>query len=84
ARYNSAEQDPKRQCHSTTCAGTWMDDPSSPERIFWLHGPAGAVKSAIAQTIACSNAQEKVAATFFFYRSEPSRNDGNRLFPASS
>ncbi|KIL60993.1 hypothetical protein M378DRAFT_874385 [Amanita muscaria Koide BX008] len=41
----------------------------------------GAVKSAIAQTIACSNAQEKVAATFF-YRSEPSRNDGNRLFTA--
>ncbi|KAM6493218.1 hypothetical protein JOM56_011352, partial [Amanita muscaria] len=23
-----------------------------------------------------------VAATFFFYRSDPSRNDGNRLFPS--
>ncbi|KAM6496432.1 hypothetical protein JOM56_009138 [Amanita muscaria] len=86
ARYNSAEQDPNRQCHPGTRKSSleriqnWIDNPSAPERIAWLHGPAGAGKSAIAQTIARSNTQEKVAATFFFYRSDSSRNDGNRLF----
>ncbi|KAM6496427.1 hypothetical protein JOM56_009133 [Amanita muscaria] len=86
AHHNSAEQDPDRRCHPGTrkfileCIQNWIDNPSAPERIAWLHGPAGAGKSAIAQTIAHSNMKEKVAATFFFYRSDPSRNDGNRLF----
>ncbi|KAM6496438.1 hypothetical protein JOM56_009144, partial [Amanita muscaria] len=86
AHHNSAEQDPDRRCHPGTRKSSleriqnWIDNPSAPERIAWLHGPAGAGKSAIAQTIAHSNIQEKVAATFFFYRSDLSRNDGNRLF----
>ncbi|KAM6499199.1 hypothetical protein JOM56_004707, partial [Amanita muscaria] len=49
-------------------------------RIFWLHSPPGAGKSAIAQTIAHGYHQGEVTATFFFYRSDPERNDGNRLF----
>ncbi|KAM6492505.1 hypothetical protein JOM56_012229, partial [Amanita muscaria] len=57
----------------------WFDDPTVPaEQIIWLHGPASIGKTAIALEIA---RQEKVVATFFFNRSDPSRNDGNRLFP---
>ncbi|KAJ7857642.1 hypothetical protein B0H14DRAFT_3085174 [Mycena olivaceomarginata] len=43
------------------------DKPSSP--ILWLHGPAGAGKSAIAQTL-CHNLEEKghLGASFFFKR----------------
>ncbi|KAM6499189.1 hypothetical protein JOM56_004697, partial [Amanita muscaria] len=59
----------------------WFDNPNATDRIVWLHGPAGAGKSAIAQTIADEYKKRGVAATFFFYRSDLSRNDGKRLFP---
>src|SRR6266704_5697756 len=59
----------------------WIDNPNAEEKILWLHGPAGVGKSAIAQTISHSYERDKVAATFFFFRSDPNRNDGNRLFP---
>ncbi|KAM6502759.1 hypothetical protein JOM56_002736, partial [Amanita muscaria] len=87
AQIDSSAQDPERVCHPGTRQNVlrrmkdWIDDPSSTERITWLHGPAGAGKSAIAQTIAQSCGRQKVAATFFFFRSDTSRNDGNRLFP---
>jgi hypothetical protein len=61
--------------------GDWIDDPETTQRILWLHGPAGVGKSAIAQSVAHSYRREKVAATFFFFRSDSGRNDGNRLFP---
>src|ERR1700716_1506524 len=86
AQFDSSAQDPERICHPGTRQNVlkriqdWIDNPSSTERIFWLHGPAGAGKSAIAQTIAHSCGQPKVVATFFFYRSDASRNDGNMLF----
>ncbi|KIL55783.1 hypothetical protein M378DRAFT_48747, partial [Amanita muscaria Koide BX008] len=86
ALYNSSAQDPTRRVHPGTRRRVlkrildWIDTPSAKERIFWLHGPAGVGKSAIAQTIARSCAKGKVAATFFFYRSDPGRNDGNSLF----
>ncbi|KAM6497647.1 hypothetical protein JOM56_005595, partial [Amanita muscaria] len=44
----------------------WFDNHSAKEPIFWLHGPAGVGKSAIAQTIAQSCPREELAATFFF------------------
>ncbi|KIL62514.1 hypothetical protein M378DRAFT_165718 [Amanita muscaria Koide BX008] len=88
AQVDSSAQDPERICHPGTRQNVlkrmkdWIaNDPSSTERITWLHGPAGAGKSAIAQTIAKSCGLQKVAATFFFFKSDPSRNDGNRLFP---
>ncbi|KIL61774.1 hypothetical protein M378DRAFT_821226 [Amanita muscaria Koide BX008] len=87
ALHDSAEQDPYRRCHPGTRDNVlrqlrhWIDNPNSTDRIFWLYGPAGAGKSAIAQTIAHGYKQGEVAATFFFYRSDPTRNDGNRLFP---
>ncbi|KIL58856.1 hypothetical protein M378DRAFT_292057 [Amanita muscaria Koide BX008] len=86
ALHDSAEQDPDRCCHPGTRKSVlsqlrhWIDNPNPTDRIFWLHGPAGAGKSAIAQTIAREYNKGGVAATFFFYRSDPGRNDGNRLF----
>ncbi|KAM6491082.1 hypothetical protein JOM56_013321 [Amanita muscaria] len=87
ALHDSSAQDPERCCHPGTRKNvlhkmrTWMDDPNAPEHILWVHGPAGVGKSAIAQTISNLYGQEKVGATFFFFRSDPIRNDGNRLFP---
>ncbi|KIL58437.1 hypothetical protein M378DRAFT_46167, partial [Amanita muscaria Koide BX008] len=87
ALHDSSAQDPERCCHPGTRKNvlhrmrTWMDDPNAPERILWLNDPAGVGKSAIAQTFSYSYDQDKVGATFFFFRSDPIRNDGNRLFP---
>ncbi|KAM6491065.1 hypothetical protein JOM56_013304 [Amanita muscaria] len=87
ALHDSSAQDPERCCHPGTRKNvlhkmrTWMDDPNAPEHILWLHGPAGVGKSAIAQTISNLYDQDKVGATFFFFRPDPIRNDGNRLFP---
>ncbi|KAM6493240.1 hypothetical protein JOM56_011374 [Amanita muscaria] len=87
ALHNSAEQDPKRRCHPGTRRNVlsqlrhWFDSPNATDSICWLHGPAGAGKSAIAQTIADEYKERGVAATFFFYRSDAERNNGNRLFP---
>ncbi|KAF5339911.1 hypothetical protein D9758_015019 [Tetrapyrgos nigripes] len=47
--------------------------------VHWLYGPAGAGKSAIAQTLAesfaCTEEGNHLAASFFFSRSDPSRNN---------
>jgi len=47
--------------------------------VLWLHGPAGAGKSAIAQTV-CERAAKRgdLAASFFFARGK--RDDGAQLF----
>lgn len=49
--------------------------------MLWLNGPAGAGKSAIAQTIAeiCGENGE-LAASFFFSRTTPGRNTDKHLF----
>ncbi|KIL54398.1 hypothetical protein M378DRAFT_92623, partial [Amanita muscaria Koide BX008] len=39
----------------------WIDNPRVTEPVFWLHGPAGIGKSAIAQTITHSCVREKLA-----------------------
>ena len=50
-------------------------------KILWLHGPAGAGKSAIAQTVSeiCA-AKGQLAGSFFFSRSAPSRNNTRHFF----
>ncbi|KAJ7190572.1 hypothetical protein GGX14DRAFT_332049, partial [Mycena pura] len=50
--------------------------------ILWLHGPAGAGKSAIAQSL-CQRLQQDggLGGSFFFKRGHPSRGNGNKLFP---
>src|ERR1700759_2106681 len=86
ALHDSSAQDPDRQCHPGTREAIlqqirdWIKDHDPTTRILWLYGPAGVGKSAIAQTIARSHGPEKIVATFFFFRSDSSRNDGNRLF----
>ncbi|KAF5327180.1 hypothetical protein D9619_004392 [Psilocybe cf. subviscida] len=51
-----------------------------PSSVFWLHGPAGIGKSALAQSLALSLKDEgDHAASFFFSRTAPGRNDGNQL-----
>jgi uridine kinase len=48
--------------------------------IMWIYGPAGAGKSAIAQTIAEMCEEEMLLlASFFFSRNDPSRNNVNPL-----
>ncbi|KDR66274.1 hypothetical protein GALMADRAFT_162161 [Galerina marginata CBS 339.88] len=50
------------------------------EYIMWLYGPAGAGKSAIAQTIAeMCHQDRKLLASFFFSRSDPKRNSVKTL-----
>lgn len=57
-----------------------MPDIERPSFYMWLHGPAGSGKSAIAHTIAemCHEAG-LLAATFFFSRNAPGRNDRARF-----
>ncbi|KAF5309459.1 hypothetical protein D9619_012452 [Psilocybe cf. subviscida] len=59
----------------------WRDaEDSLTPPIFWLSGPAGAGKTAIVQTVAkrC-NAQRVPQANFFFFRTDPSRNNPSPL-----
>ncbi|KAJ7830688.1 hypothetical protein B0H13DRAFT_1654984, partial [Mycena leptocephala] len=51
-------------------------------KITWLYGPAGAGKSAIAQSL-CQKleAEGYLGGAFFFKRGNPSRGNGNKLFP---
>ena len=50
--------------------------------IFWLYGGAGAGKSALAQSLSESfQAKKGLAASFFFFRSDASRNNGDYLIP---
>ena len=57
----------------------WIDLDQT--KICWFHGPAGAGKSAIAQTVSetCS-ARGQLAASFFFSRSAPSRSHARWFF----
>lgn len=58
----------------------WIRDPHPRQCIVWLNGPAGAGKSAIAQTIAGQCSDEQLAASFFFLRNSSDRGTATRLF----
>lgn len=63
----------------------WVHEDVPESSIFWLHGGAGAGKSALAQTLAEKfKVNEDLAASFFFFRGDANRNDGNRLIPTLS
>ncbi|KAF9530762.1 hypothetical protein CPB83DRAFT_850263 [Crepidotus variabilis] len=62
----------------------WINLLTQSGLVMWLHGSAGAGKSAIAQTIAeLLNNEETPSANFFFSRisGSPTRVDGDRLLP---
>ncbi|KAK1222329.1 hypothetical protein PQX77_014826 [Marasmius sp. AFHP31] len=60
----------------------WIDSTSSENHslpICWLSGPAGVGKSAMAMTIAKACEGKRLAASFFFFRSDPRRNNPSAL-----
>ncbi|KAJ7910477.1 hypothetical protein B0H13DRAFT_1615590, partial [Mycena leptocephala] len=85
ATHDSEDRFPQPRCHPETrtkmldVLWNWTYYNSSP--ILWLHGPAGAGKSAIAQTL-CQKLEEegRLGASFFFKRGHPSRGHAKRLF----
>ncbi len=78
---------PPPRCHPGTRVEVlntitdWIHDPDPCQRIFWLNGPAGAGKSAIAQTVAEHCKVKELAASFFFQRNTVDRGFADRLFP---
>ena len=89
AFHNSAERYDPPKCHPNTRKAIlkkimdWVQGLGELERRFyfmWLYGPAGAGKSAIAQTIAeLCHELKFLAAGFFFSRTTAGRNDHSRL-----
>ncbi|KAG6907263.1 hypothetical protein DXG01_009637 [Tephrocybe rancida] len=90
AAFNSRERNPPPRCHPGTRQvklneiTTWVDQgpgEGDAERVLWVHGPAGAGKTAIAQTIAeICDRQKSLAASFFFSRAHAARNSIEKLF----
>ncbi|KAJ7814085.1 hypothetical protein B0H13DRAFT_2465291 [Mycena leptocephala] len=75
ASHDSAERYPQPRCHPETRTT------QSRDQNLWLHGPAGAGKSAIAQSF-CQELKAKgcLGGSFFFKRGNSSRGNGNKLF----
>ncbi|KAF9472287.1 hypothetical protein BDN70DRAFT_998242 [Pholiota conissans] len=85
---SSARYDPPK-CHPNTHVAVleylmgWIFGRKDPEAlILWLYGPAGSGKSAILQTIAelCAK-NNTLLASFFFGRSDPTRNHIKPIIP---
>ncbi|KAJ7705519.1 hypothetical protein B0H17DRAFT_670121 [Mycena rosella] len=87
ALHNSVDRYPQPKCYPETrtemlddlCDWASRDDPAS--RVLWIHGPAGAGKSAIAQSLS-QLLEEKgsLGGSFFFKRDHPSRGHAGKLF----
>ncbi|KAF8210527.1 hypothetical protein K438DRAFT_1518481, partial [Mycena galopus ATCC 62051] len=84
ALYDSADNPPQPQSHTeahrrildslyewlTGDSGYWM---------YWLHGPEGAGKSAIMQTL-CERLQDRFGGAFFFKQGHPTTGNAKALF----
>ena len=86
AFHNSAERYDPPKCHPHTREAVlkkimlWVDDPANEAQIMWMFGPAGAGKTAIAQSIAEICFQYgKPAASFFFSRNASGRDNETRF-----
>ena len=88
----TAQFDSKERYNTPKCAEStreailkqlkdWTNDDSKASKLFWLHGGAGAGKSALAQSLAEQLKDSILAASFFFFRLEASRNNGDMLVP---
>ncbi|KAI3619128.1 nwd2 [Moniliophthora roreri] len=80
ANHNSGTRYPPPRCHPDTRQDVihvlheWIHCPFPGQPIMWLYGPAGAGKSAIAQTVAeTGQTQGFLVASFFFSREDPRR-----------
>ncbi|KAF5361089.1 hypothetical protein D9756_005177 [Leucocoprinus leucothites] len=88
AFYNSSARYPPPKCHLgtrneyITLITDWAQGQSDrQEPILWMRGPFGIGKSAVAQSCAEALAPlDKLAATLFFSRSNPDRDDPRRVF----
>ncbi|KAF7342854.1 putative nwd2 protein [Mycena sanguinolenta] len=87
AIHDSAESYPQPRCHPETRTKMledlqeWALAPDPGTTILWLHGPAGAGKSAIMQTLA-RQLQEtgRLGGSFFFKRGHATRGNAQTLF----
>ncbi|KAJ6555324.1 hypothetical protein DFH09DRAFT_570397 [Mycena vulgaris] len=87
ALYNSAESFPQPRCHPETRKAmlnslyNWAITDTSMRSIRWLHGPAGAGKSAIMQSL-CRRLQQagRLGGSFFFKRGHLTRGSARALF----
>ncbi|KAJ7678025.1 hypothetical protein DFH06DRAFT_1465829 [Mycena polygramma] len=87
AFHDSLERYPQPRCHPETRTEMledlrqWCSQTDFGSSVLWLHGPAGAGKSAIAQSVCqMMEAEGRLGASFFFKRGDASRGSGNKLF----
>ncbi|ESK85671.1 nwd2 [Moniliophthora roreri MCA 2997] len=88
ATHDAEARYPPPKCHPQTRVALldtlldWIrDNEGSAPSVYWLNGPAGSGKSAIAQTIAEVGEREGfLASSFFFSREHPKRNHPSFLF----
>ena len=87
AAYDSLGRHPPSKCHPKTRLNTietiegWITSTAG-LGVFWLHGPAGAGKSAIAQTICELSAEHNLLlASFFFMRGSLDRGTIRNFIP---
>ncbi|KAJ7834134.1 hypothetical protein B0H14DRAFT_3142429 [Mycena olivaceomarginata] len=88
ALHDSGERFPEPACHPGTRIDimeklhSWSTDTSTESTILWLHGCAGAGKSAIAQMFAKSLQTEgRLGASFFFQRGHLKQGTWHSLIP---
>ncbi|KAJ7501122.1 hypothetical protein B0H11DRAFT_754812 [Mycena galericulata] len=86
ALHNSGERFQEPACHPGTRTAilaelnAWSLDTSPTSQLLWLHGSAGAGKSAIAQMFAGDcDTQGRLGASFFFRRGHPKRGTWQNL-----
>ncbi|KAJ6532212.1 hypothetical protein DFH09DRAFT_933409, partial [Mycena vulgaris] len=87
ALYDSAESYPQPKCHPETRTEMlddlyrWAISDGPTSLIRWLHGPAGAGKSAVMQSL-CKRLQDsgRLGGSFFFKRGHTTRGNAKVLF----
>ena len=88
---HNARDRPKPKCYPKTRVAVrkmlmeWVTGVIDQDALLlWLHGAAGAGKSAISQTLAEEDSQQNLLATFFFSRTDVGRNTVASLVPTLS
>ncbi|KAF8150991.1 hypothetical protein B0H34DRAFT_801889 [Crassisporium funariophilum] len=88
AFHNALKRQDPPKCHASTREAVirdimhWIEELEKECKFMWVHGPAGAGKSAILQTIAeLCHAAGLLGASFFFSRNAAGLNDADLLVP---